>query len=390
MSETLIQTEEVPQSVNPFDEASWVSSQAEAKSKVDEPVATTEEQAAKPATTETNEEVVDANEYLKTNLGYDNWEAAKTEIEELRKLKEQKPQDFKFENETSEKLFNALREGKEQEIYNYLHQKNQLDRVKSLDVSDPKNAAEVIRLNLKFKYKDLNDDEVSDIFHEQYEKPAKPKQTLEQDDAEYEETIKAWELRCNGIDRKMIRDAKMVKPEVEQFSQKLVLPDIPVSGTQVQNQPTQEELAALKAQADSFIKSAESVVGNFNDYSVAVKNNDVDLSVKYGFSQEEKAAVSGQLKQFAETGFDANALFASRWLNQDGNINVEQVVKDLSLLNNGDKITQKFVTEAANQRLEAYIKSKKNVDVTKTNVTQRFDPQNQQGEMEKLREQVWQ
>lgn len=379
-----------PQLNNPFEDSSWVSTPTvvATEQKAEDTVTEVKTDAAPVVETKTDDEIVDANEYLKTNLGYESWDAAKKEIEELRQLREQKPQEFKFENETSEKFFNALKEGKEAEIYNYLHQKTQLEKVQNLDITDPKNAAELIRLNLQLKYKDLSNDEIHDLFYEQYEKPSKPAQTLEQTDEEYQMTLDAWQARVNAIDRKMVRDAKMVKPEVQQFSQKLTLPDIPVSGQTKQQEPTQEELAAFKAQTESFIKSAEAAVNGFNDYSVSVKNNDVDLSVKYGFSTEEKAAVSGQLKQFAETGFDANALFSSRWLSKDGNINVEQVVKDLSLLNNGDKITQKFVTEAANQRLEAYIKGKKNVAVAAA-PTKTFEPNEQKTESEKLGDWVW-
>ena len=67
---------------------------------------------------QTAEEVVDANEYLKTNLGYESWEAAKAEIEELRQLKANPTKaEIKYENEVSKKLAEAWMAGKTDEVY---------------------------------------------------------------------------------------------------------------------------------------------------------------------------------------------------------------------------------------------------------------------------------
>ena len=73
-----------------------------------------------------------------------------------------------------------------------------------------------------------------------------------------------------------------------------------------------------------------------------------------------------KLKQFADSGFNANSLFADRWLDTDGKtLKVEQMIKDLSRLYADDKPIQKLVTDSANKRLEAFLKEKKQIDVTK-------------------------
>ena len=45
-------------------------------------------QTAETATQQANSDVVDADDYLRQNLGYESWDAAKQEIEQLKKLKE--------------------------------------------------------------------------------------------------------------------------------------------------------------------------------------------------------------------------------------------------------------------------------------------------------------
>jgi hypothetical protein len=95
------------------------------------------------------------------------------------------------------------------------------------------------------------------------------------------------------------------------------------------------------------------------------------------------------VKNFAE-GLDANVLFADRWLDKDGSIKTEQVIKDLSKILFEESKTQKFVNDAAAKRLELYLKGKKNVDVGGSNTTKTsFELSGEDARLEKLRESVW-
>ena len=105
MSEQVAQTPEQTATPSPFSGNAWVENapvvENKNEPKVEEPK---KEEAAKP---ETAQPVFNPVEFLKTNLGYETVEQAKAEIEELRKLKEQKPQELKFANEESEKFFHS-------------------------------------------------------------------------------------------------------------------------------------------------------------------------------------------------------------------------------------------------------------------------------------------
>src|SRR5690606_7235792 len=92
---------------------------------------------------------------FKEKFGYQSVEDALKEIEELRNLKEKPPVvDVEFENEQSEKLFKALREGKMNEVYQVLEQQQKLERLTSAEINK-ENADEIIKLGMQIKYKDL-------------------------------------------------------------------------------------------------------------------------------------------------------------------------------------------------------------------------------------------
>lgn len=336
---------------------------------------------------EVQEEIYDANEYLKNNLGYDNWETAKSEIEQLRKLKEQQSaQEIKFANDDSERLFKALQEGKEDEIFEVISKKKEFERIEKLDISTVENAIDVIRLNLKLKYSDLTAGEIEDMLNEQYAKSEKPKQSIYETDEEYEAKVSEWKQRNEAVDKKLIRDAKIARPDVLKFKSDIVYPNIPAKSVEVKAEPSQEELQVWQKTKDDFRQSAESVIKSFNGFTATVKDKDVDYQVSYDLSNDEKQIIAKAINDFSENGLNTNAIFASRWLNDDNSINASQMVKDLSLILFNEKVQSKFVNDAASKRLEAYLKDKKQVDVNETTVTRGFKPEGEKEEMDKVRD----
>lgn len=304
--------------------------------------------------TNVQDEVVDANEYLKQNLGYQDWEEAKKDIEELRKLKEQPKQEFiKGEDFWKEK---------EQEIFDKLNKRAELRKLESLDITNANDAAYVIKSNLRAKYPELDEMDISDMFDENYSRLPKPIQKVDQTDEEFEAEVKLWESREDAINRKIVRDAKIAKPELIKLQNQIELPDIPTKNA-VQ-ELSQEDLQKLDDTKSAFTKSAESFIKQFNGFSAVIKDKDVEIPISYDLSKEEKAEVESSLNVFVEKGLDANAVFAKRWLNEDGTLNAESVIKDMALLLSGEKISQKYVNDAANKRLEAYLKDKKNISVS--------------------------
>lgn len=332
------------------------------------------------------------SDYLKTNYGYENSESLKKELIEIKELREKAktPAEIKFANEESKKFFSYFtEEGKEEELLSHLQTKKLIEKAEKANIENPKEATELLQTYYKFKYKDFDDNEVKDHFNDQYAKPSKPKQTDDIEDPEYKEMVKEWETKCEVIDKRIIRDAKMVKPEFSQFKTQVVLPDIQKPSQSATKQPTQEELEVAKKAVDEFIQSVDTDLKTLNDFSLTYKDEAVEIPLSYGLTAEEKTAVSDQLKAFAESNFDANAIFASKWVNKDKSLNVSRMTRDLAYLNSQDKIAQKFVDDAVGKRMDKYTKDKKNIHLNGGNGQSQNGGLGKEKALEAVEEALW-
>jgi len=359
--------------VNPFSEESWVDSSVNANEQSQEPTQSQPE----PSPQQAQEEIHDANEYLKEKLGFDSWDSAASQIDDLRK----KP-GIEFENEESRKFYEYAKENKEDELISFLEEKRKIDRLSNAEIKDANTASEIIKLSMNQKNKDLDQSEIDFLFNERFQKPSKPDQKFDELDSEYEERVSAWETKVNEIDRKLVIEAKLAKPELEKIKSNLILPDI--FSKPSESAPTQEELQAQSRYMDNYYGNVDEAVNSFEGFTATVKDEGADFSVAYIPSIEEKQAVSEQLKYFAENNLDANMIFADRWVNDDNTINVKQMTKDLFLLQNEGKITQKYVNDAANKRLTMHLKKQSNIHLSGTENSGTFNADNSQSEMDRL------
>lgn len=319
-----------------------------------EPEAQPVVEAPKPAET-----IVDANEWLKQTYGWDNADAGKQELERLRKLQEtaQTPAEHKFANDESKKYYDAITNGKADDLYNILHQQKQIERLEKLELTSAKEAADIIKTNLQFKHKDLQPHEVERIFNRQYALPPQPKQGIDQTDEEYQLVVADWKAQVAEKEQDMIIDAKLAKPELSKFKSELILPDIP----KVDNGAPQHDQKVLEAQQafqENFKQKLESDYKTFNGFSVTAKDGGVDLPISYAITPEELAASKQQLADF-----NVNQFLDSRWFDQQGNPNIKQMQEDLYLLQNKDKVFQKIANEASAQRMAHHLKTKSNINV---------------------------
>lgn len=404
MSETTTNTpqenvqESVQQNVqtfNPFSDSSWSPTPDFANNPAPEQVQQQEGATSSPDTQEEyEEEIVDADEWLKTQFGWENADTAKAEIEELRKLREgaSSQAEIEFANEQSAKFFKLLQEGKEDDIYSFLENKKKFDRLSSITDLDSRSAAEIIKLNMQQKYKDLTPSEIEYKFNKQFSVPSKPSQGDMETDEEYQERLQNWEAKAKDIETEMFIEAKLAKPELEKFKNELVLPDVQFENESKGYEPTQEELEAQAELMNQFKESAKAALSSFDGFNVSVKDEEVEIPLSYAVSDEEKNAVASQLDRFADANFDANVVLAERWLKEDGKggyqLNTNQIIRDLTLLQSDGKMNQKFVNDAASKRLTEYIKKTSNVSVTSQTAQSTFNPSTK-SELDKQIEYIW-
>ena len=334
------------------------------------------------------EEIIDVAEWLKREFDVDDPNVLRTDREELKKLRDQKPKDFEFKNEDSRKYFDYVKDGKEEDLYNFLDRKKKIEKLSKADVTNKQFASELVKFGIKHENENANlsDDEIDFLYNERYAAPPKPVQLADELEEEYKERLDQWQSQVSNIEKRMTIDAKMAQPKLSQLITELILPDIQKSD--VKKQPTQEELDKFAKSIEDFVQISEKSVNDFKGFSTKVKDKDVEIPVNYELSKDEKKFVTEKMNAFAKSGFNTNEMFLDRWVNKEGDVNVAQMTEDLSRLYFGDKVSNKFATDAMGQRLETYLKQKKNININDVNQGRDFSP-NDKTQSQRLQEQFW-
>lgn len=262
--------------------------------------------------------------------------------------------ELSFANETSERIFNLLKEGKEDDVLDYLSQKRTLNNLDKLPHAD------LIKLQIKNENKDYTQQDIDDLFSEKYSLPEKP---VFDDTLESEDEYKVKEDRYNNelakAIRRIERGANEAKKDLAKLHQELVLPNIPQKEPE-QNEPTQEELAQFKKQQEIFLQAKAAALQELNGYDAIFKDKDVEIPIAYKVTEEEKEAVAPLLDSL---NTDLPQFFQQlNWLDKDGKPNLQKAASDLHYLLNKDAVIQKFVNEAGNKRVAEERKRQKNID----------------------------
>jgi hypothetical protein len=358
---------------NPFSEDSWSEQPIVAEQKNE--AATTETVTTEKVKTE-QAAVVDFNSYLKEKFGFENEEQALTEFQKLKETP--KPTELKFGNEESEKFFNLLKDGKEDDVYSFLTEKKRVERLSNAEVTDTNVASEIVKFNLQKKYKDLSEDEIEYKFNKQFGVPEKPEQGLDETDEEYELKISSWEKEKKLAEKELIIEAKLLKPELDKYRPSLELPELPKAENL--DEQNKEDFAKWEQARKQYEEQLESSYQSFKGISVTAKNEEVEIPVSFVPSDEEKAVFKEKLKTF-----DQNEYFGKRWINEDGSVKVEQMMNDIYLLENQEKAHQKLVNETAAKMLEHQVKKLGNINVNGERQTP-ISLENNQDEVSKMAE----
>lgn len=297
----------------------------------------------------------DPNQFVREKFGFDSVEQAE---QEFKRVKDFKEPEFSFKDDISKTLFDAIREGKSDEIYDILNQQKRLDKLTNAELN-PSLAVDIIKTNIQNKYKDLTSDEVDLLFYESYYTPQKPEQGYDETDEDYATKLKTWQSQIDYVDKKMIIDAKVIRPELAKLKSELKLPDI--YGLEQQEAQSREEFAVAQQARSVYERTLDSEFQSFSGFSVSVKDEEVDIPISFNVAEDERLAMKNTLSDF-----DSDTYFGDRWFTEDGKPKVQQIMADKYLLENRDKILQKVANEAASQRLLAHLKKTGNISLTQT------------------------
>jgi len=293
----------------------------------------------------------DPNQFVKERFGFESVEQAE---EEFKRFKEPK-EEFKFQDDMSKTLFDAIKEGKTDDIYEILNQQKKLDKLISNELT-PDLAVDIIKTNIQNKYKDLTSDEVDLLFYDQYFVPSKPEQGYDESDEDYATKVKTWQSQVDYLDKKMMIEAKVIRPELTKLKSELKLPDI--YGEAEQDANSREELENMQQARSVYEKTLDSDFQSFSGFTVSVKDEDVEIPISFNVAEDERLAMKNSLADF-----DSDSYFGERWFAEDGKPKVQQMMADKYLLENYNKILQKVANEAASQRMLAHLKKTGNINI---------------------------
>lgn len=327
------------------------------------PATTETPQATTPSTTEPPPP--QTNEWYKT-FEWESEEVAKNEITQLRELKNKQPEEIKFANDESKRLYELIRDGKTKEAVDVINTQERLQSFSTTEVNK-ENAADIIKLGMSLKNKNLTADEINFLYKQEYTTPKEPVYNeAKETEEEFQERHNEWKEIATNVEIKRTVAAKMAQPELAKLKTELVLPEI--NKQPVDTEAQQKELERFqKIQAD-FKQALESDFSKFDGYKAAYKDNEVELAAIYGASEEDKAA----LKKDLET-LNIDEFLMNRWFN-DGKPNIIQTMKDIQNLKKGDDIFQSGFKEGAAKMKEHYIKQRGNFTVNTSQSAPTFQP----------------
>lgn len=315
------------------------------------------EPAAEVTTTTTQETVATNTEtapsfsfdIFKDKFGYDTPEAALTDIEQLRAFKAAPPKaEIKYENEESKKLHLALMNGKKDEVYKILEEQQKLERFTTQEITRD-SAAEIIKLGMQIKYKDLTPEEINYKFNKQYALPKQPVQSIDELDEDFAERQNAWKEQVADVEMNKIIDAKLARPDLEVAKSKIVLPELDTPTKDEAYEQWQKSLEEME-QLDVETKEAYKVF-TAKDIQSKVKFVDAANKIDFEFQYEPDAET---YKQALELVTDQEKFYGS-FKNSDGTPNrkgfLEFVYKGLY----ADKMISEAIKQGSNARMKAML-----------------------------------
>ena len=297
-------------------------------------------------TTEPTAPAVDYDLFVKETFGFDSVEAAKEQFK--------KTTGPAFDNEVSKTLYNAIKAGKEDDVFNIIQEQKRFSQLLDGDIDENK-ASEIIKRSYKNKYSDLTDDEINLLMSEKYNAPTKPEKGAFDDDDDYDAKVSEWQKELDGYNKKLIIDAKIAKPELAKLKEEIKLPD--VENFAPGSEKDSEELKKARETYEQYLNNDYK---GFDGFSISIKDEDgvKDIPITFGVSDEEKS----QLKEIL-SDFSPDEFLYSRWFSKEGTPLVKQMMADVYLLQNQAKILQKIGNEAASQRRLQQIKESGQVSV---------------------------
>ena len=282
-----------------------------------------------PLPTDDDDEVLDEDDFIKqrTDGQFSSWE----ELQQA--LAEQAAQQVKFENETSEALYNLIAEGKINEVAEILYNKKVADEIKDKPDED------VLKSYIKFQNPEFDNDDVQAEYEEKYSI----------DEFAFDESKLKREQK--KLSQKIKNDVSEAREFFERMSEDIKFPQY--------ERPTQQVDTQVDAEAQEerqkFLESLNGVENRLGALQFNWKDDKASLSINGKF--EIPAQEASKYRDAAES---LQEYYAERYY-QDGKYQSDRLLKDLYIADNFDKIIQSVISQTANQTRLEMLKQRKNI-----------------------------
>lgn len=357
------------QTPSPFSSQAWSEETPKAEPVVPPPVV--EPPKSEPVTpTPSAEEIIDPKEWLKREFEVDDPKSIKEQLAELKTLREKAntPAEIKYANDQSKLFHEALIAGKEDDVYNFLHEKRRIDKLVGTEVNKL-SAEEIVKYGLYNKNKSLTTAEVDFLYNKRFSFPEKPVKELVDTNEEFASKLTQWEKEVKEKETELLIEAKMILPEIQKLKTELKLPEIQKSIDPKDAEANQKELDRIDGLRKQYLQYLDSDYRKFNGYEIKYKDEDVEIPVSFGITPEEQDALKTELATFNIDGF-----ISERWFNKDGTPNITQLMSDVTLLRKGENVFQKIANEVGAKMKDHYIKLKSNINLNGGSQNGTFQP----------------
>lgn len=300
-----------------------------------------------------NQDIVDDLTYLKQQVGYDDWAKVKADLEELKQLREKAatPAEIAFANEESKKIHHYLREGKEDEVREYLAAKKQMANL------DTMNDEQQLKLFIRLS-NPMFDEELVDVKYQQLYKLDESLFTNELDEVD---PIKQ-RLAKAELNQRIQTDIQKAKEHFAQYKAKLDLPNID-NNTQQGAPVVDEAYEAYKKDIEQGQAShalLQEALGKLSENDFPFKFNFNDEANKIKFDVDFKMDKDGLNKARAAAANYGDYL-AENYNRQDGSPAADKLMRDIYVAQNLDKIIAESNKQAVNNTIKWFLSNQKNI-----------------------------
>ena len=275
------------------------------------------------------EEVLDEDDFIKqrTDGQFSSWE----ELQEA--LAAQATQQVKFENETSEALYNLIAEGRINEVADILYNKKVADEIKDKPDED------VLKSYIKFQNPEFDNDDVQAEYEEKYSI----------DEFAFDDSKLKREQK--KLSQKIKNDVSEAREFFDKMSEEIKFPQY--TRTEQEFEP-QVDIEAQE-ERQKFLESLDGVESRVGALPFNWKDDKASLTINGKF--EIPAQEISDYRKAAESLQD---YYAERYY-QDGKYQSEKLLKDLYIADNFEKIIQSVISQTANQTRIEMLKQRKNI-----------------------------